>query len=60
MSNDWSVIPACAVEFNGDTALETEPHCVVWSFHDKADTAEAEQRNGAARARLQRQPGSGC
>lgn len=37
MSNDWSVIPACAVEFNGDTALETEPHCVVWSFHDKAE-----------------------
>lgn len=37
MSNDWSVIPACAVEFNGTNTPDTEPHCVIWSFPSKAE-----------------------
>ncbi len=38
MSNDWTIVPACGVELNGDpgTGRDDAPHCVVWDFPDKA------------------------
>jgi len=37
MSNDWTVVPACrVVDLETSTTPDTEPHCVVWSFPDKA------------------------
>jgi hypothetical protein len=37
MSNDWTIVPLCGVDLNGDPGTgDNAPHCVVWDFPDKA------------------------
>jgi len=39
MSNDWSIVPAAAIEFNGATARDNDTHAVFWTFPSKQEAA---------------------